>query len=109
MIGQQAVVDLIDVREVVGGLAGLSGLDGLAWILCCGIGVVEADVVHEDAVKADGFEVRDILYCVEVVAIALTQGEDGSTGAEYLFPEMGKGSGCGLCIHYHIHRRRRLR
>jgi len=92
VVGEQAVVNLIDVGKVVGGLAWLSFLRGLAWILRGGVGVVEADVVHEDAVKAHGVEVGDTLYGVEIFAIALAQGEDGSAGAEDLLPEMGKGS-----------------
>jgi len=43
-------------------------------------------------VKALRFDVRATLYCAGFVGISWAQRENGSTGAEYLFPEMGKGS-----------------
>ena len=43
-------------------------------------------------------EIRDSFYGVEVIAIALAQGEDGAAGAEDLLPEVGEGSGLGLRI-----------
>ena len=86
MVGEQAIVDLVDVGEVVGGLAGLGGLRGLAGVLRGGVGIVESHIVHEDAVETHRVEIRDSFYGMEVIAIALAQGEDSSTGAEDLFP-----------------------
>jgi hypothetical protein len=53
-LGQQAVVDLVDVAEVVAGVvgdgAGLPG--GLGEVDGAAVGVVEADLVVEDAMEA---------------------------------------------------------
>ena len=51
---KQAVVDLIDVGEVVDGVAVL-------------VFVVDADLVVQDGVEADVSEVRDLLYGAQIV------------------------------------------
>src|SRR5207248_10102954 len=75
-----------------------SFLHRLTGVLRGGIGIVEADVVHEDAMKAHGVEVGQALYGVEIIAIALAQGEDGTTGTEDLLPEMRERCGCGVRV-----------
>ncbi len=97
MIGEEAVVDLIDIGEIVEGLV-VGGLGRLTGVLRLGVRVVEADIVHEDAVETHSVEIRDSFYSVEVIAIALAQGEDGAAGAEDLLPEVGEGSGLGLRV-----------
>ncbi len=74
-VGEQAVVDLVDVGEVVDGIA-------------LRVFVVDADVVVHDGVEADVLEVGDLLHSLHVVAIALAHGEDGAAGAEHLLPEV---------------------
>ena len=99
-IGQQAVVYLVDVAEVVAGVvddsAGLSRrlgkVDGAA------VGIVEADLIIEDAVEADRLEVRRLLHGAQVIAIALTQRQDGAAGAEGLLPEVREWRSRGLRI-----------
>ena len=76
MVGEQAVIDLVDIREVVdaGGLrfgcvgaCHLRELDGPA------AGIVETDLVLKDGMKADGLEAGRLFHGAEIVAIALTQ------------------------------------
>src|ERR1700757_368461 len=74
-VGEQAVVDLIDVGEVVDGVALL-------------VFVVDAEFVVKDGVEADVPEVGDLLHGLHVVAIALAHGEHSAAGAEHLLPEM---------------------
>ena len=97
MVREQAIVDLIDVGEVVdGGVVG--SLRREAGILGLAIGIVEADLVLEDAVETDGLEVGGLLHGAQVFAIALAQREDGATGAEGLLPEMRERSCGGFCV-----------
>jgi hypothetical protein len=80
---EQAVVDLVDVGEVVGGVvdgvAGLAG--GLGELDGAAIGVVEADLVVEDAVEADGLEVGGGFDGADVVAITLATGTDRASNS----------------------------
>ena len=52
--------------------------------------IVKADLVHEDAVKADGLEIGGLLDGAQVLTVAVAQGEDGASGPEGLLPEVGK-------------------
>ena len=62
MVREEAVVDLIDVGEVIGGGGGVVLAGGLAGGDVDTVGVVDADFVHEDSVEADGFEVGGLFY-----------------------------------------------
>ncbi len=84
-VGEQAIVDLIDVGKVVDGIA-------------LGVFVVDADVVIHDGVEADVLEVGDLLHGLHVVAIALAHGEDGAAGTEHLLPEMGERRGGSMRV-----------
>ena len=64
-IGQQPVVDLIDVGPVV---------DRVALLVLA----VDAVLIVEDRVKAHVLEAGDLLYAPQIVAVALTQGEIGA-------------------------------
>ena len=64
-VGEEAVVDLIDVGEVVDGVAVL-------------VFVVDADLVVEDGVEADVAEVGDLLHGAQVAAVAVAQCEDAA-------------------------------
>src|SRR4029077_3914922 len=77
-IGQQAIVNLVDVREVIDG-------PPLA------VFVVDADFIVKNGMKSRILEVCDLLYFTQVAAIAVAQAEDGASGTEYLLPEVGKG------------------
>jgi hypothetical protein len=49
-------------------------------------------------VEADRLKIGCLLYGAEIVAVALTEREDGAARAEGLFPEVReRGGGC-LCI-----------
>ena len=82
---QQAVVDLIDVGEIVDGIAVL-------------VFVVDAYLVVKDGVEANVAEVRYFLHGAKIFAVAFTQSQDGAPGAEHLFPEVGEGSGLGVGV-----------
>ncbi len=84
-VGEEAVVDLVDVGEVVDGVAVL-------------VFVVDTDFVVEDAVEADVAEVGDFVDGADVVAVGLAEGEDGVAGAEDLLPEVGEGGGGGVGV-----------
>ncbi len=84
-VGEEAVINLIDVGKVVDGIA-------------LRILVVDADFVMKDGVKAHVIEVGDLLYGAEIVAIAFAQRENGAAGAEGTFPEVRKGRGRRLGI-----------
>src|SRR5579863_4343852 len=85
---EQAVVDLVDVCEVVDRVAVL-------------VFVVDAEFVMKDGVEADVAEVGDFLNGAKIVAIALAQREDGAARAEHLLPEMRKGCGARLRVDGH--------
>ncbi len=107
VLGEEAVVDLVDVEEVVdGGVVG--GLRGEAGVLGLAGGIVEADFVVEDAVEADGLEVGGLLYGVEVCAVVGAESEDGAAGAEGLLPEVGEGGGGGVGVDDQVDRAWRL-
>ena len=73
---EQAVVDLVDVSEVVDGVA----------MLVLG---VDAVFVVENAVSAEVREAGDLLDGVEVFAECSAEHEVGAAGAEHLLPEVG--------------------
>src|SRR6202012_1397469 len=85
---QQAIVNLVDVSEVVDGVAVL-------------VEVVDAHLVVKDCVEAHVLEVRDLPDGAHVIAIALAQRENGAAGAEHLIPEVRKGCGRRLRIDMH--------
>src|SRR5581483_4522294 len=76
-IGEKAVIDLVDVREVVNRPT-LSIL------------VVNADFIVQDSVKAHVFEPCDPLHIAKVLPVAIAQAQGGTTGAEHRLPEMGE-------------------
>src|SRR6185369_7292628 len=78
LIFQEAIVDLIDVREVVDGISS-------------GIFVVHSDFILKNRVEPDEFEIGDAFGFAEIVTIALTQREDGASGTKHPLPEVGKG------------------
>jgi hypothetical protein len=84
-VGEEVVIDLVDVGEVVDGVAVL-------------VFVVDSELIVQDGVEANVFEVGDLFYGFEVVEIALTKHESAAAGAEHLLPEVGKGSGGGVGI-----------
>ena len=94
---EEAIVDLVDVGEVVGaGLLDLGG--GKAGVLVLGVGIEEADVVVEDAVEADGLKSCGLLHGAHVLAVVVAEGEDGAAGAEGLFPDVGERGGGGVGV-----------
>ena len=97
VLGEEAIVDLVDVGEVVDGSV-VGGLRLEAWVLGLAAGVVEADLIVKDGVEADGLEVGRLLYGAEIVAVALTEGEDRAAGAEGLLPEVRERGGGGFCV-----------
>src|SRR5580698_858265 len=88
-VGQQAIVDLINVGEVVHGMP-------------FGVLVINPNFIVEDGMEAYVLETGDLFYVAEIVAITLAQSQDGATGAEHLLPEMGKrmSRGGGIDDHY---------
>src|ERR1700735_1039234 len=106
-VSKQPIVDLIDIRKVIDrGVA--RGLRCKAGILDAAIGVVETDIVHQNAVETNGLKVSGLLDGPQVIAIALAQREDGAAGAERLFPEVGEGRAGIVGVNRH-HNMRRLR
>ena len=87
MILEQAVVDLVDVGEVIDRLAR-------------SVFVVEANFVVEDGVEADVLESGDAPGFAEVGAVAFAQAEDGASGAEHFFPEVGKRMRGGIGVNF---------
>ena len=65
-IGQQAVVNLIDVGKVIDGLALL-------------IFVVQSHFVMKDGVKANVLEARDLFDFPQVLPVAFAQTKDGTS------------------------------
>src|SRR5882672_10708185 len=75
MVLQQAVVNLIDVGKIVDRMAS-------------GVLVVHTHVVVENSMEANILKSCGFPDGVQVASIALTQGENRSSGSEHLFPEM---------------------
>ena len=101
VVFKQAIVDLVDIgevvdRSIVGSLRCQAGVLGFA------IGIVEANLVVKDGVEADGLKVGGLHNRAQVLAIALAQGEDGAVGAKSLLPEMRKRRGGGLCVNHDV-------
>lgn len=97
MLGEETIVDFVDVEEVVdGGVVG--GLRSEAGVLRLTGWVVEADLVVENAVEADGLEVGGFLHGVEIGSVVGAESEDGAARAEGLLPEMGEGRGRGVRV-----------
>ena len=94
---EEAVVDLVDVAEVVGA-GGVDFFGGEAGVFGDGVGIVDADLVVEDAVEADLGEVGGGVDGAEVLAVVVAEGEDGSSGAEGLFPDVGEGGRGGVGV-----------
>ena len=87
---EQAVVDLVDVGEVVADAA-------------VGAALHQAHVVVEDAVKADVAEAGGGMHRHEILAVVVAQRQHGAAGAEHLFPEVREGRGPGLRINADRH------
>ncbi len=94
-VGQQAIVDLINVGEVVHRMP-------------LGVLVINSDFIMEDGMEAHVLETGDLFYVAEIVAITLAQSQDGAAGAEHLLPEMGKRMSRGGGIDDHYARIRRV-
>jgi hypothetical protein len=84
-VGEEIVIDLVDVGEVVDGIAVL-------------VFVVDSELIVQDGMEANVLEVGDLFYGFEVVEIALTEHESATAGAKHLLPEVGKGSGGGVVV-----------
>src|SRR5208283_1065849 len=64
--GEQSVVDLIDIREVINRMP-------------LAVFRIDADFVIKNGMKAYVVEVRDLLNRAQVVAIVFTQAQDGAS------------------------------
>ncbi len=94
---QQAIVNLVDVGEVIDRVAVL-------------VLVINTDFVVKDRVEAHVFEIGDLLHGTQILAIAFPQREDGAARTEHLVPEMRERSRLRLCINGdHFLCQRRLR
>ena len=82
---EQAIVNLIDVGEVV---------DGPALLVL----IVHTHIVIENAVEADVLEAGDLAHRPHVAAIRVAQAEYGTPGAEHLLPVMREGVGGRTCV-----------
>ncbi len=82
---QQAIVDLIDVREVVNRRTLL-------------VFVVEADLIVEDGMKAYLLEIGDAFDFSQVATIAIAQSDDAAFRTKDLLPEMRQGMSGRGCI-----------
>ena len=91
---QQAVVDLVDVGEVVDRLALLVQRE-------------HADVLVEDAVRAHVGEAGDLPDHLHVAPVVGTQRQRRAAGAEHLLPEMREGGAFGLRVDADVQRFRR--
>src|SRR5262245_51002399 len=78
LVLEEAIVDLIDVREVVNRPV-------------VGPLVVDADFVVEDGVEAYIFEAGGRFDVAKIAPIVLSQRENGATGSKHPFPEMREG------------------
>ena len=83
--GEEPVVDLVDVGEVVDGVA----------VLVLG---VDAELIVEDGVEADVAEVGDGFDGAEVVHVAAAEDKGGAAGAEHGLPEVREGGGGGVGV-----------
>ncbi len=92
-VGQQAIVDLIDIGPVVDRVA-----------LC--VLAVDAILIVEDGVEADVAKAGDLLYLAQIVAVAFAQRKNGAAGAEHLLPVVWKGR--GRCVNVDDDRHVRL-
>ena len=77
-IGQQAIINLIDIGPVV------DRLPLLILVVGCGFAV-------KDGMKADVADIGDLFHLPQVVAVTLAKRNHRSAGAKHLLPEMGKG------------------
>ncbi len=66
----------------------MSGLRRQTRIFGPAAGIVETDLVIQNAVEADGLEVRRQLDGVKIVAVAGAKSQNGVARAEGLLPEM---------------------
>ena len=76
-IRQQTVVDLVDVGKVVARPPRI-------------VLVVEAHLVVEDGVEPHVLDARCRLDLSQIVPVTLAQRQDGASGPEHAFPEVGK-------------------
>src|ERR1019366_10273314 len=74
-VGQQTVIDLIDVREIE---------DRLTLFIF----VVDAYLIMKDGMEPDIPEAGNAFDRLQVLAVTLTQGQNGAAGAEHLFPKV---------------------
>ena len=93
---EQAVVDLVDVGEVVADRA-------------VRVAVHHAHVVVEDAVEADVAEAGSLAHGVQVLAVIVAQRQRGAAGAEHGFPEVRERRAGGLRVDADLHGGRRGR
>src|SRR5580698_9049023 len=74
---EQAIVDLVDIGEVIDRVAVL-------------VFVVDAVLVVKNGMETHVMKIGSLLYRAQVVAVALAQRKIGTTGAEHLLPEVRK-------------------
>src|SRR5271165_684656 len=77
-IGQQTIVNLVDVGEVVDRLSVL-------------VFVVNTDFIVEDGVETHVLQACDLLYFAQISAPGIAQRENGAARTEHLLPIMRKG------------------
>ena len=82
---EQAVVDLVDVGEIVGNLP-------------LRVALHQAHVVVEDAVEADVADAGGLVHGIQVLAVVVAQRQRRAAGAEHLFPEMREGRAPGAGV-----------
>src|SRR6185312_14596810 len=85
-VRQQRVVNLINVSEVVDGIA-------------LRVFVIDAVLILENGMESHITKASDVVYPIEIAAIAVAQGEVCASRSEHLLPEMRKGSGGSGEIH----------
>src|SRR5437762_7313095 len=78
-VGQQAVVDLVYVGEVIAGAP-------------FAIFLIHSDLVVENSMEAHVFELSSLFDFAKVSALTFAQAENGASGNKDLFPDMRAGS-----------------
>ena len=84
-IGQQAVIDLVNIVKVVDRVV-------------LPVFGVNPYLIVENGVEADIAEICDLLYLAQIFPVALAHGEHSPAGTEHLLPEMGKRFGHGMGV-----------
>src|SRR5579863_993482 len=85
-IGEQTIINLVHIREVIYMLAGLLVL------------AIHAHFIMKDGVKTYVLKICDLLHVAQISPITLAQAENGSSRTEYLFPKMGERTRWGIGV-----------